>query len=62
MKLSITTFQIICSCFNYPEQVLKDKEYLQKTIDYININGYLNYTKQEQQTAKKEINQLIKTL
>ena len=61
MKLSITTFQIICSCFNYPEKILKDKEYLQKTIDYIDRN-YLNYTKQEQQTAKKEINKLIKTL
>ena len=62
MKLSIITFKLICSCWNEPQEILEDKDYLQKTIDYININGYLNYTKQEQETAKKEINQLIKTL
>ena len=61
MKLSITTFQIICSCWNYPEEILKDKEYLLHTIENIDRN-YLNYTKQELKTAKREINQLIKTL
>ena len=61
MKLSITTFKLICSCWNEPQEILEDIEYLLLTIESIDRN-YLNYTKQEQQTAKKEINKLIKTL
>ena len=61
MKLSITTFQLICSLWNYPQKVLEDKDYLNRALDYI-ITGDLNFTAQEKETAKEEIKQLIKTL
>ena len=61
MKLSITTFQLICSLWNYPQEVLEDKDYLNRALDYI-ITGDLNFTAQEKETAKEEIKQLIKTL
>lgn len=43
------------------KEVLEDKEYLNRTLDYI-ITGGLNFTAQEKETAKEEIKQLIKTL
>lgn len=61
MKLSISTFKIICYLWNYPEEILGDKEYLQKTIE--NIDWFeLKYSEEEQETAKEEIKQLIETL
>lgn len=59
MKLSITTFQIICSLWNYPEEVLQDVEYLNHSLSL--IDG-LNYSAQEKETAKEEITELLKTL
>lgn len=47
--------------WNYPEEILEDKEYLQKTIDQIE-RKFINFTEQEQTTAKEEIKQLIETL
>ena len=61
MKLSISTFKIICSLWNYPEEILEDKEYLQKTIEHIDKKT-ICITEQEQETAKEEIKQLIETL
>lgn len=61
MKLSISTFKIICYCWNYPEEILEDKDYLQKTIEAIDSRD-INFTELEKTTAKKEINKLIETL
>ena len=61
MKLSITTFKIICSCWNYPEEVLEDLEYLGNTIEAID-RDILPYSAEEKETAKEEIEQLISTL
>lgn len=60
MKLSISTFKIICYLWNYPEQILEDKDYLQKTIEAISRD--INFTQVEKETAKEEIKQLIETL
>lgn len=59
MKLSIATFQIICKLWNYPEEILEDVEYLNKTLVNIDIID-LNFTHDEQETAKEEIKELIK--
>lgn len=61
MKLSISTFKIICSLWNHPEEVLEDKEYLQKTIEQIE-RLFIDYSGEEEETAKEEIKQLIETL
>lgn len=59
MKLSISTFKIICSLYNYPEEVLEDKEYLDRSLVLIDN---LSYSLKEKQTAIKEITKLIETL
>lgn len=61
MKLSISTFKIICSLWNYPEEILEDKEYLQNSIENIDKID-INFSTEEKETAKEEIKQLIKTL
>jgi len=61
VKLSITTFQIICSLWNYPQEVLADVEYLNRTLDYLKTSD-LNYSAEEKETAKEEITELLKTL
>jgi len=61
MQLSISTFKILCELWNYPQEVLENKDYLQKSIDEID-RTFINYTEQEQQTAKEEIKQLIDTI
>lgn len=61
MKLSISTFKLICSLWNYPEEILEDKDYLQQTIKHIDKKT-ICLTEQEQTIAKEEIKQLIETL
>jgi len=61
MKLSITTFQIICKLWNYPEEILEDIDYLNITLSKIDVID-LNFTKYEKETAKVELTELIKTL
>jgi len=61
MKLSISTFAIICKLWNYPEEILEDVEYLTKTLKAIE-NQDVNFTEEEQETAKEEITELIKIL
>ena len=63
MKLSIPTIKLLCSLWNYVEQILEDKECLQYTLNYLENDSY-SYTlsEQERETAKKEIEELLKTL
>jgi len=60
MKLSITTFEILCYLWNEPQEVIKDIEYLNHTLNAIERD--INFTKVEKETAKEEITELIKTL
>jgi len=62
MKLSISTFKIICNFWNYPEEIIEDKEYLRRTIDYLSTDRYDIIPQEERETAKEEIKQLIETL
>lgn len=59
MKLSITTFKIICYLWNYPEEILEDREYLGNSLALIDN---VLYSAEEKETAKEEIEQLIATL
>jgi hypothetical protein len=60
MKLSITTIKLLCSMWNYIEEVLEDKEYLTHTINHLNNNRYsIILTEEEKQTVIKEIEELI---
>lgn len=59
MKLSISTFKIICYLWNYPEEILEDKEYLNKSFNFIDNTPF---SKEEKEIAKEEIKQLIETL
>jgi uncharacterized protein YgfB (UPF0149 family) len=61
MKLSITTFKIICSLWNYPEEILEDVEYLNYTLNAIDTHD-INFNQEEKETAKEEIIEFIKTL
>lgn len=59
MKLSITTFEILCYLWREPQEVIKDKEYLNHTLNAIESHD-INFTREEKETAKKEIKELIK--
>lgn len=61
MKLSIPTFEIICYLWNFPQEVLKDKYYLNHTLNAIESQDII-FTQEEKETATKEINELLKTL
>lgn len=63
MKLSIPTIKLLCSLWNYVEQILEDKEYLKHTLNYLENHNYsYPLSEQEKETATKEINELLKTL
>lgn len=63
MKLSISTIKLLCSLWNYVEQILEDKEYLQHTLNYLENHSYsYPLSEQETETAKTEIEELLKTL
>lgn len=59
MKLSITTFKIICYLWNYPEEILEDEEMLKNSLLLIDN---IPYSAEEKETAKEEIQELIETL
>jgi len=61
MKLSISTFKILCHLWNYPEEVLEDREYLNKTLLALNSQD-INFSKKEKETAIKEITKLLDVL
>ena len=61
MKLSIPTIKLLCSLWNYVEEILEDKEYLQHTLNYLESYRYsYPLTEQERETAKEEIKELIR--
>ena len=51
MKLSIPTIKLLCSLWNYVEQILEDKEYLQHTLNYLENHSY-SYPLSEQEREK----------
>lgn len=60
MKLSIPTIKLLCSLWNYVEQILEDKEYLQHTLNYLESYRYsYPLTEKERETAIEEIKALI---
>ena len=60
MKLSISTIKLLCSLWNYVEEILDDKEYLQRTLNYLESCRYsYPLTEQERETAIEEIKALI---
>ncbi|HSE99810.1 MAG TPA: hypothetical protein VLA48_02850 [Nitrososphaeraceae archaeon] len=59
MKLSISTFKIICYLWNSPEEILEDEEFLNNSL-YLIDN--IAFSTEEKETAKEEIKQLIETL
>jgi uncharacterized protein YgfB (UPF0149 family) len=61
MKLSIITFEILCYLWNEPQEVIKDIEYLNHTLNAIK-NQDINFNQEEKETAKEEIIELMKTL
>lgn len=61
MKLSITTFEILCYLWREPQEVIKDKDYLNYTLNVIGSCD-INFTKDEKETAKEEIKELIEIL
>ena len=60
MKLSISTIKLLCSLWNYVEEILEDKEYLQHTLNYLESYRYsYPLTEKERETAIEEIKSLI---
>ena len=60
MKLSISTIKLLCSLWNYVEEILDDKEYLQRTLNCLESYRYsYPLTEQERETAIEEIKALI---
>ena len=61
MKLSIVTIRLLCSMWNYIEEILEDKEYLNHTINNLKNNRYsMALTEEEKQTVIKEIEEILR--
>lgn len=60
MKLSISTIKLLCSLWNYVEEVLEDKEYLGHTLNHLQSYRYsYPLTEKERDTAMEEIKELL---
>ena len=60
MKLSIPTIKLLCTLWNYVEEILDDKEYLQYTLnDLENYRYSYPLTEKEREIAIEEIKALI---
>ena len=60
MKLSIPTIKLLCSLWNYVEEILEDKECLQHTLNDLESYRYsYPLTEKERETAIEEIKSLI---